>query len=494
MKRRTVIALAAAAVLSSGVAACQGLKEAFTAHVDVAAKAGSQELSVERLAALLGGVTVPLTPDIAKSIATIWMDYQLLGEAAAKNDTLNQRKVLDEALWAFLAQQRIAKFHEAMVKSYNLGDSVAMAKGYATSDYLAAQHILISTANPQEFAKASQATKDSLRRVAVKLRAQVTAANFAEIAKERSVDQGSAARGGSLGLFKKTDMVPQFSAATAALAPGQISGVVESAFGYHIIRRLTYAEVKDEYAQAANGPAIQKADSVFMAGQESAASIKFVPTAATTVKSVVSDLDGNTKNNTVLATWKGGDFTVARLVKWLEAAPQKEQVADQFRQMPDSAVVGVLKRIMQSELLLKAADSAKVVIDSAEMAEITKRYSAAVVNLWEQLGVTPTLLADSGKTPAARERVAAALMNTYVEGLMSQKTKFVPVLPPVEMVAKAKYGAKLNTAGLQRAVEVANKTKKAADSLKALTRPPTEVPIGGAPAVPPAPPKGSKPK
>jgi parvulin-like peptidyl-prolyl isomerase len=487
MKRRTILALAAATVLTTGVAACQGLKEAFTAHVDVAAKAGSQELSVERLATLLGGVQVPLTPDIAKAIANIWVDYQLLGAAAAKNDTLNQQKLLDDALWAFLAQQRVGKFHDAMVKGYNLGDSAQVAAGYPKSEYLAAQHILISTANPQDFGKASPAVKDSLKRVATKVRGQVTAANFAQMAQEKSADQGSAARGGSLGLFKAKDMVPQFSSALQALQPGQISGVVESAFGYHIIRRLTYAEVKDEYQQAVNGPAIQKADSIYMAGLEAAASIKISPNAPTTIKNVVSDLDGHKKDNTVLATWKGGDFTVSRLVKWLESAPQKEQLAERVRQQPDTALVDFLKQVMKNELVLKAADSAKVVIDSAEMATIRQRYSQAVVNLWQDLGITPTLLADSGKTVAAREKVAAAMMDTYTEGLMTQKTKFIPVAPPVEMVARAKYGFSLSTPGLQRAVEVANKKKKSADSVKAASRPPTEVPIGGAPAAPPAP-------
>ena len=100
MKRRTVLVLAASIALSTGVAACQGLKEAFTAHGSVAATAGSQDLKVDQLAKLLGGVQVPLTPDIAKAIANIWVDYQLIGEAAANNDSLNQPKAVDDALWA----------------------------------------------------------------------------------------------------------------------------------------------------------------------------------------------------------------------------------------------------------------------------------------------------------------------------------------------------------------------------------------------------------
>src|SRR5664279_896018 len=140
MKRRTVLALTAALTLSFGVAACQGLKDALTAHVNVAAKAGSQELTVDQLSKLLTGVQVPLTADIAKAIANIWVDYQLLGEAAAKNDTLNDPKLVDDALWAFLAQQRVGKYHEQIVKTYNVPTSAGPTE-YAKGEYMAAQHI-----------------------------------------------------------------------------------------------------------------------------------------------------------------------------------------------------------------------------------------------------------------------------------------------------------------------------------------------------------------
>ena len=48
------------------VTACEGFKEAMTAHVDVAAKAGSQELSVQRLAEMMGKSQVPLRKEVAQ--------------------------------------------------------------------------------------------------------------------------------------------------------------------------------------------------------------------------------------------------------------------------------------------------------------------------------------------------------------------------------------------------------------------------------------------
>jgi len=63
-------------------------------------------------------------------------------------------------------------------------------------------------------------------------------ADFAKLAKKYSDDPGSAAQGGDLGSVKRGVFFPEFEAVAFALAPNQISGVVESPVGFHIIQLL----------------------------------------------------------------------------------------------------------------------------------------------------------------------------------------------------------------------------------------------------------------
>jgi len=73
---------------------------------------------------------------------------------------------------------------------------------------------------------------------AKEVRAQLVANpdSFAEVAKEKSTDQGSGRRGGELGLFGPGRMVPEFESAAFALKPGEISEVVKTQYGWHVIK------------------------------------------------------------------------------------------------------------------------------------------------------------------------------------------------------------------------------------------------------------------
>lgn len=97
-----------------------------------------------------------------------------------------------------------------------------------------AAHILIAI--PE---KADAAERQRRRSEAEALLKQVQAgASFAELARQRSQDTSSAARGGDLGFFSAGQMDPALEKAAFALKPGENSLVVETPYGFHIVRTI----------------------------------------------------------------------------------------------------------------------------------------------------------------------------------------------------------------------------------------------------------------
>lgn len=104
---------------------------------------------------------------------------------------------------------------------------------YQQGEERRASHILLTVD-----AAAPAADKAKVKAKAEQLLAELrkTPAKFAELAKQNSQDPGSAGKGGDLGFFGHGMMVKSFDDAVFKLKDGEISGVVESEFGYHLIK------------------------------------------------------------------------------------------------------------------------------------------------------------------------------------------------------------------------------------------------------------------
>lgn len=102
---------------------------------------------------------------------------------------------------------------------------------YSVEEQRRASHILVGM-------KKDGSDKDAARAKAEKLLAQLrqTPGDFARLAKENSDDPGSGEKGGDLGFFGRGAMVKPFEEAAYKLKEGEISGLVQSDFGFHIIQ------------------------------------------------------------------------------------------------------------------------------------------------------------------------------------------------------------------------------------------------------------------
>jgi parvulin-like peptidyl-prolyl isomerase len=103
---------------------------------------------------------------------------------------------------------------------------------------ITARHVLIQYMGAQHADSSILRTKEQAYAVAQEvLRRAKAGEDFARLAVEFSDEPNASARGGSLGRFGHGQMVRDFEEAAFSLAPGQLSGIVETPFGFHIIQR-----------------------------------------------------------------------------------------------------------------------------------------------------------------------------------------------------------------------------------------------------------------
>jgi hypothetical protein len=487
MKRTSLLVLALSATT---LAACDGLSEAFSAHTDVVAKAGPHELSVTRLGELLGKAKLglPVNKEVATLITRdLWVPYQLLGVAAAHGDSLSDPKAIDAAAAGMLENARLGRFMESVAAKLPVADAGSEADYLAAKGGLySARHILFMFPP-----NATAAQKDSVRKKAMVVKAQVTPANFAELAKKYSAD-ATAQKGGDLGVFPVGVMVKPFGDALSKLKPGEISPLVETQFGYHIIQRNTWDLAKNEFAAQAGGRGRQVAESTYIAGLQATANIQLKSDAATTMKEIAKDPLAMRDSKTVIATYKGGELTAGRLALVLLSSPQSARLAQQITGAPDSLVVQYVKNMAQRDVLLQKADSQKVAVTPEELASLHRDFVQAVVQSWGAMNLDPKSLADSGKTVEAREKIAAGRVEAFLDRIMAGGVQPLPIPSPLQIVLMNKYPSKTNAAGIDRAVELAAKLRAATDSAKAASQPKSAVPLplpdAGAPKAAPVPP------
>jgi peptidyl-prolyl cis-trans isomerase C len=217
-------------------------------------------------------ITVP-DDEIESRIAQI--RGQFPSEEAFKQ-TLDQQKVTVEQLRADARSEMVVtKMLQSEVETKVAVKPEQVADFYQNNpDTFApgararASHILISF--PQN---ADAAAKQTARTKADAILKDVKAGkDFAALAREHSQDPGSAQNGGDLNFFERGQMVGPFDQTVFAMTPGQTSDIVETQFGYHIIkltekqpsRTVPLDEVRPQIQQFLENQARQQATQAFV--------------------------------------------------------------------------------------------------------------------------------------------------------------------------------------------------------------------------------------
>jgi hypothetical protein len=433
-------ALSASALLL--LAACGGLGEAMSAHTNVIARAAGKELRVDEAAQMLAAnPQIPPDPEVVRALADLWIDYSLLATAVSEDMSL---AALD--MEAFVApareQQIIMRLREQVLQVDTVIDDVELERRWATEGSAAeisARHILLRA--PTD---ATQAQRDSVVQEAEALRARAAAGeSFAALAEAHSQDPGSAIRGGDLGFFSRGRMVQPFEDAAFDLQPGEISPVVETPFGYHVIlveerRQPELGEFREDFRAYLVQRSVEEAEVAYLDALAESVNVRVHPQGLDVAREIAARPNLNLRGrqaDRAIASYDGGEYTAGEFSRFIRNQPA--QVQNAFAAAVDDQLEAGIQQLVQMELLLVEAERRGLALTPEEEAAIHAESRSMIRDLVEATGFAE----------AARVRAEPAALDAYVKelvaGIVTGEEAFIP-LGRLGVALRERYPFELN--------------------------------------------------
>lgn len=416
-----------ASVLGGLVLAASGCgDEAVDANV--VARVDDYELTVDDVVRLLvDEERLPAERAIVESLAELWIDYTLLAEATREDSTYAQLD-LEALVRQRVDQEMIIQLRDSVIQVDTFVTQEELRTLYAAESpevELRARHIMMTY--PLE---ATPAQRDSVRGVLEQLRTRILGgARFEDLARQFSQDPGSAGSGGDLGFFARGDMVQPFEEAVLALERGEVSEVVETPMGLHLIR-LEERRVQDfdEVAEAFRARVLQDrtaaAESTFVAGLEGPAGLVIVEGAFEVTRELArnptTELSGRAARR-ALVTWDGGDYSAGELQELLQF--EQPTLRERVAVATDEELEDFLQDLGRRDLLVTEARMSGLEPLAARVDSLTSDVGAQLLAATAALG-----LKDLDAAPGEEPEVAVkrAVMEALAENL-SGATRVVPL-------------------------------------------------------------------
>lgn len=414
---RKLVAIGAMAA-TAGFAAC----DAMSAHTDVVARAGGLELTVEEAAGLLAhNPRLPAEPEVVEAVANLWVDYVLLATAAQQDSTLATLDV-SPIVDPVLEQEIFRKLNDKVIQVDTTLTDAELREIYdreRPGQEVRARHILLRVGP-----NATAAQRDSVLALARDLRARAAAgANFAELAEEYSEDPGSAREGGDLGFFGPGQMVAPFEEAAFALDVGEVSDVVETPFGYHIIkveeRRMPdFDEIKDTFRVQLLQQRVFEAQEAYVEKLTGSLGIEVQEGASEVARDLASKPEMELSSRAAsraLVSYDGGSLTAAEYLDWVRTRTTPSNRA-QLAAMGDENLATVLEGMTRNEILLAEAERQGLEITAAERDSLSGEVRTQLAQAARMVGLSGAEPQDGESPEQAIERRVTSFLEGVIRG------------------------------------------------------------------------------
>jgi hypothetical protein len=395
---------------------------------NLVARAGDYRLTVDEVVALLEDEeALPAQTSVIETLADLWIDYTLLADAVSRDTTfarLDFRPLVREQT----EREMVFQLRDSVIQVDTVITPQQLRDLYATRSQdleLRARHIMLMF--PLE---PTAAQRDSVRAVLEGLRARIVAgARFEDLARTFSQDRGSAQAGGDLGFFARGDMVLPFEQAVLSLEPGQMSEVVETPMGLHLIR-LEERRVRDfdEIAPAFRLNVLAEraavAESTFIAGLEGRSPPRITERSLAVTREMARNPGARMSGRAArraLVEWEGGSYQVRELQDLLqfEQPAMRQQVAAGT----DAELESFLTSLARRKLLIEEARRSGLQPSAARVDSLVTIVRGQLLLAARALRLTPL---DQAPGEDRRVAVARAVRRALADNIAGA-TRIVPL-------------------------------------------------------------------
>jgi hypothetical protein len=399
-----------------------------TDDANIVARVDDYELTVDDVVRLLvDEERLPAERAIVESLAELWIDYTLLAQATQEDSTYGQLEI-EALVRQRIDQEMIIQLRDSVIQVDTLVTLEQLRTLYAAESpevELHARHIMMTY--PLE---ATPAQRDSVRQVLNQLRTRIVGgARFEDLARQYSQDPGSAGNGGDLGFFARGEMVLPFEEAVLALEPGEVSQVVETPMGLHVIR-LEERRVQDfdEVATAFRARVLQDrtaaAESTFVAGLEGPDGLVIAEGAFAVTRELASNPSTELSRGAArraLVTWDGGEYSAGELQELLQF--EQPTLRERVAVAADEEIEDFLQDLGRRDLLVTEARLSGLEPPAARVDSLTADVRAQLLAATSALGLRELDVAPGEVPEVAIER---AVMSALADNL-SGATRVVPL-------------------------------------------------------------------
>ena len=417
------------------------------------ARAAGHDLTVAAVTTLLAPETMlPDQPEVVMALADLWIDYTLLAEAAREDSTMSN---LD--LGPLLQHQQEAEMIGALRDSVVRPDTAISDEEVqrrfaleAPGSRVRARHILLAPP-----ANSTPAQRDSVRRAAEVILDRLRAGEeFEPLARQYSADSASAVQGGDLGFFERGQMVVAFDSAAFSLEPGQLSNLVVTPYGFHIVRvdekeTPRFNELGPQLRVQMKEEVIISAESLFVAGVEARAQVQVADRAANMVREIARNplaKLGARASRRALVMYEGDELTVSELRTFMQT--RQPGFRQQVEQATDDQVVdNILLALVRRELLVAEARRTGIQTDATSQDSLREELQGGFRDAARELGLLSVTESQDESQEEAIDRTVAALLRSIIRG----ERDVIP-LGSVSFTLRLQYSAEVFDPGVQQVV------------------------------------------